>query len=56
MMCYWWLNGKLLLVGKKVMSIVTQIKTNNNLPPKFCYENIVDELLFFFFFNVRKYS
>lgn len=40
------LKSKLLLVGEKVMSIVAKIKTNNNLPHKFYYENVVDVIFF----------
>ena len=37
------LSSKLLLVNKKVMSIVrAQIPTSNNLLVWICYENVVD--------------
>ena len=36
------LSDRLLLVDKKVISVVVQINNNNNLPLKICYEIVVN--------------
>ena len=47
------LCNKLLLVGKKVMLMLGQIRISNNLPYKICCENIVDITLLLFLLNLN---
>ena len=47
------LCNKLLLVGKKVMLMLGQIRITNRLPYKICCENIVDIALLLFLLNLN---
>ena len=44
---------KLLLVGKKVMLMLGQIRINNSLPYKICCENVVEVALLLFLLNLN---
>ena len=47
------LCNKLLLVDKKVMLMLGQIRITNRLPYKICCENIVDIALLLFLLNLN---